>query len=105
MRAVLALLMMTAPAIAQQQCAGAPDVLEHLSSTYGESIDGMGNGPSGVRFATLKNPETGTFTFLVILPDGRACIIAYGEGCVTSPPYYGLERLRGGRSDRPRGHA
>jgi hypothetical protein len=61
------------------QCGPKQMVIEQLGDRYGEVTfaSGVVIGNS-VKF--FGNPQTGTWSMVVIRPDGLACVIAIGEG-------------------------
>lgn len=61
------------------QCAPKEMVIEQLGDRYGEVTFASGIAiDSSVKF--FGNPQTGTWSMVVIRPDGLACVIATGEG-------------------------
>ncbi|MEM7243601.1 MAG: hypothetical protein AAF429_15595 [Pseudomonadota bacterium] len=74
------LCVMAASAGAQQmRCADRTEVIEKLHKKYGETRQSIGlNRTSGV-VETYASLETGTWTILLTLPNGQACMIAAGE--------------------------
>jgi len=74
-------LCVTAVAVEAQQmrCADREQVIEKLQKKYGETRQSIGlNRTSGV-VETYASVETGTWTILLTLPNGQACMIAAGE--------------------------
>ncbi len=65
-------------AIAQPQCGGYADAVAHLSTAYGESIVVRGIDGAGAVVEMFANPDTGTWTALIVQPDGTACMVAAG---------------------------
>ena len=65
-------------AIAQMQCGGYADAVAHLSTAYGESIVVRGIDGAGAVVEMFANPDTGTWTALIVQPDGTACMVAAG---------------------------
>lgn len=77
----LALLALTAsPAVAQQTCFGYADILANLAERHGEELASSGTTPDGLLVQTFGNQETGSWTILVVRPDGLACVFAIGGG-------------------------
>lgn len=66
------------PALAAP-CSDADGVRERLSSAFGEVLDGAGNARAGHRVEVWTNRARGTWTMLVITPDGLACMAASGR--------------------------
>ena len=61
------------------QCGPKQIVAEQLSDRYGEINFASGIAvDSSVKF--FGNPKTGTWSIVVIKPDGLACVTANGEG-------------------------
>jgi hypothetical protein len=54
-----------------------------LHARYGESIIGAGETPS--EMVAVYVSERGTWTLVIIAPDGRACVGAAGEGWRFAP--------------------
>jgi hypothetical protein len=76
--AVLLILFMAVAALAQQGCGPADQMMEALRSGYGEVLVGEGYAAAGI-VQTYANAATGSFTVVVILPSGMACLVAAGE--------------------------
>ena len=68
-------------------CGPAPLIEQHLQEGYGEHVAGMGLA-QGQIVAFYVNPETGTWTFVTVAPNGIACLRASGDswGAVDAPP-------------------
>lgn len=66
------------PGHTQQYCADRSTVTERLKASFGESFAGGGlrNQQSIVEVRLSK--ESGTWTILMTLPDGRSCVMASG---------------------------
>jgi hypothetical protein len=71
-------IMAATPAFAQMQCGGYADAVAHLSSEYGESLAVQGVDGAGNVVAMFANPDTGTWTALIVRPDGTACMVSSG---------------------------
>ena len=67
------------PAAAQSQCGPADQVLEGLAAQWGEYVAFMGIAANGLPLEIMLNPATGSWTALVLLPDGVACVLASGD--------------------------
>ncbi|WP_394707502.1 hypothetical protein [uncultured Celeribacter sp.] len=82
-----ALLMATtltaAPASAQQNCAQRDQILDRLTSKYGESRQSIGLAPNSGVVEVFASDETGTWTILVTNPNGITCLIASGQAFET----------------------
>lgn len=77
-----AFLLLTLPAAAAAQgipCQPGPDMLDHLARVYGEGVLAMGTAPGEVRVIVTVNPDTGSWTIVVLRPDGTACAPAAGH--------------------------
>jgi hypothetical protein len=74
----LVALVAATPAVGQMQCGGYADAVAHLSSEYGESLTMQGMDGAGNVVAMFANPDTGTWTALIVRPDGTACMAASG---------------------------
>lgn len=72
-------LLIGSAALAQVPCMGAPDLLEHLDRVYGEGVLATGTATGEVRLAITVNPETGSWTIIVIHPDGMTATRADDE--------------------------
>lgn len=70
-------------ASAGTSCGPRDMVAERLSQHYDEGV--AGRGIAGTAMAELWVSEAGTWTVVVSLPDGRACIIASGVAWVVMP--------------------
>lgn len=84
----LAILAATAsvPALAQEQspCAERNDVLARLKDQYHERPTGVGITENGA-VVELTTSDSGTWTLLVSFPNGRACLMATGDGWEQAP--------------------
>jgi len=83
--ALVAAFFMAAPAMAQPYprimrvpCTGAEILTELLARDYGESVAGQGV-TGGALLQLWRNQETGSWTILLVSPDGEACALAGGE--------------------------
>ena len=78
-------------AYGQAQCAPADAVADRLSEQYGETIAHTGLDTRGVIIEWWENPETGSWTLIVLRPDGARCFIASGDmGRAVAPEPAGL---------------
>lgn len=87
MRLTLALALLASPAFADTPnvppCAPHDTMAEVLGQRYGEGrvAVALGTAPSGSGTVLLEwwaNPETGTWSMTMMVPDGPACMVAYG---------------------------
>lgn len=67
-----------APACAQQ-CAGYADVANGLSNRFQEELAVRGKNPDGTVSEIWGNSATGSWTYIVVTPNGVACLIASGS--------------------------
>lgn len=67
------------PAKAQMQCGGYADAVAFLSERYGEALTVQGIDGAGNVIAMFANPDTGTWTALIVYPDGNACMASSGQ--------------------------
>lgn len=86
----LAFLFLTiAPILAhaqQTQCAPLGLQLMHLMVKFGERPLVVGATANGGKFMLLTNPDTGTWTILMVQAPDTACIGGAGDGLVTAQP-------------------
>ena len=90
--ALVAAFFMATPAMAQlyprtmRVPCSSPDVLPGLlARDYGESVAGQGIA-DGALLQLWRNTETGSWTILLVLPDGAACALAGGEDWIVADP-------------------
>ena len=76
---ILALTLLASPAAAQQSCAPYDSIHTHLSQKYGESIQVMGAINGGVTMFVYANTDNGSWTIVIVQPNGLACVRAVGE--------------------------
>ena len=78
-RLCLALAFAVLPAVAHAgiPCAERGKILERITEDYDESRRGAGLGPE-VLMELYTNPETRSWTLLLVFPDGRACLLGSG---------------------------
>lgn len=75
------------PAGAQAlMCAPKAKMTAYLKDTYNEEPVGGGILTSGRPMLILAAPAGKSFTQLVLLPDGQACLMATGKGFAVAPP-------------------
>lgn len=89
-RTLLTTALLLAPAVASAQdapqCFGYTDFASALATNYGESVLERGLSSAGTLIEWWGNPETGTWTLLVVTPAGLACMIADGQSYETFEP-------------------
>ncbi len=67
-------------AAAQSACSPRSDVLGHLAKKYGEAPVAIGVTNKGGLVEVLTSGDGNTWTIIVSLPNGNACMVAAGEG-------------------------
>ena len=96
--ALVAAFFMAAPAAAQIfprtmriPCSGPGVLPDLLASDYGEAPAQQGVADCAL-VQLWRNPETGTWTILLVAPDGTVCALASGEDWMqaAAPPSEGL---------------
>lgn len=76
------LLALCAPARAQQVCATRSQIVEGLFNSFGERPVGFGaTGGAGV--VELLTSESGSWSLILTMPNGNACLIATGSNWET----------------------
>lgn len=81
-----ALCLMPGLASAQANCATDAQMKEILAGKYGESIAAQGLSLSGYIVQFWANTDTGTWTAVIVGPDGTACIADQGGRVEISKP-------------------
>jgi hypothetical protein len=77
--ALLLLAALSAPGEPTNNCGPKQAVSDALATQFGEFAFASGVSVSNsVKF--FGNPQTGTWTLVVVQPDGMACIVALGDG-------------------------
>lgn len=90
--ALAAPLLLPPPAAAAQTvCGERARIIERLETRYGERRTGAGLASNGV-VEVFSSDETGTWTIIVTLPTGRACLVAAGESWEMGPSVLAKER-------------
>lgn len=77
--AVLAAAPAPAPAAAQDRCAERRTVVEFLAEAYGEAPVGRGIANNGGLIEVFAGADGATWTILITMPDGDACMVAAGH--------------------------
>jgi hypothetical protein len=62
----------------QAPCGNPVDIAERLAVEFGEAPAARGIDAGGDLVVIYANPETGTWTVLLALPNGPACIVSTG---------------------------
>lgn len=66
------------PALAQSTCGPHDRIIEKLGLQYGESTVGRGLQSATRLIEVWRSKEKGSWTILLVRPDGMACILASG---------------------------
>jgi hypothetical protein len=74
------------PAFADTKCGGYADMAAALSQQYGQAERFVGIDSRGVVTVLFFNPETASWTILVVAANGLACVIAAGVNGEVIPP-------------------
>lgn len=85
---LLALLLTSASAAYAEEpvpCADAQQLVLRLDREFGEKPAAGGLTDSGPAMRVYANPETRSWTMLIIDSEGTACIAAFGDGWVAAP--------------------
>ena len=69
-----------------QQCPTREQALAHLAAKYQEHPVARGLNANGTVIEVLSTDNGATWTILATMPNGRACVLAVGEGWVVLPP-------------------
>ena len=72
-------IMATAARSETTSCGDRTKVINSLAEKYGETRQGIGLGRNNGVMEIYASSETGTWTILVTLPTGQACLIAAGD--------------------------
>ena len=83
MRRVVLTLLLAMPANAQQACLALPQFLDGLAEKYDETP--RMSGLAGTQLLIITASEAGTWTALMVNPDGSACLVSAGEAFVAAP--------------------
>jgi hypothetical protein len=67
------------PASAQLSCASHKAITDQLTRGYGERLSAGGITDSGALVEMHKTPDGRSWTLILVLPDGRACLVAAGN--------------------------
>lgn len=88
--ALLAVLLLTSPALAQQQApppCGPTDKMErNLAAKFGETPFMAGLSSDRSPILMFANPKTGTWSVTLRLPNRISCIVQSGEGYTALEP-------------------
>lgn len=80
-----AALVAASPAMGQE-CIGTADAYASLTTNYGEERLYTAMRPDGTVIETWANPDTGTWSMFITLPDGLSCSVGSGVGFETYQP-------------------
>jgi len=83
---VFALSMITPVQAAEQACAPRASALNHLAKKYNEQPVAMGLANNGGVLEIISTAEGSTWTIILTMPNGVACMIATGESWSILPP-------------------
>ena len=75
----LAILLLTAPAMARQFCLPHKEAVLRLQRDHGETARGVGVGNNGELVTQLFVSDTGSWTVLGTRTNGTSCILASGD--------------------------
>ena len=67
-------------AAAQSACSPRSEVVGHLAKKYGEAPVALGVTNKGGLVEVLTSGDGNTWTIIVSMPNGTACMVAAGEG-------------------------
>lgn len=84
---ITALVLMTTPVYAQEQCGNTEKMHQVLANKYGETmqiVGGMSATGSIVEF--WGNDDTGTWTVTITDTNGTTCFVAVGDAWFAVPP-------------------
>lgn len=65
------------------QCAARDQVVERLGEKYGETRQSIGLGANNGVVEVFASDETGTWTIIITMPTGVACLVASGQAYET----------------------
>lgn len=84
------IVILAAPARAQQYpCGPRQTLIETLTQRHGERVVATGLAATGAFVEVLASSDGKTWTVLVVMPSGLACIKAVGTDWETKEPKYG----------------
>lgn len=87
MKIIIALILLATAARAAPTCVPSHDIIAAaLKEQFGETVQMIGALPDGRPFEVFGNRKTGTWTAVIVLPDGRACFPASGTSLALVPP-------------------
>ncbi|MCU0902429.1 MAG: hypothetical protein MUE83_00960 [Tabrizicola sp.] len=83
--ALLFTVLLVQDAKAAPQCDSAERVLQLLADRYGEERVGEGSAGGG-KLLIFAHPDGDTWSVVILLPDGQACLLASGADWTTLNP-------------------
>lgn len=69
-------------------CATHDAVVEKLEGQYGETVVGRGLESETTLYEIWRSPETGSWTIVLVSPDGVACVMASGAAWAEGEPQF-----------------
>lgn len=66
-----------------RNCGNRDKIVERLAEGYGESRQSIGLGTQNRVVETFANPETGSWTITITMPNGVMCLMASGHAFET----------------------
>jgi hypothetical protein len=70
---------------ATAQCGPRAQIITVLTERFGEAPQSTGLAGTGAIMELFANAETGSWSFVLTLTDGRSCLMASGEGYDHAP--------------------
>lgn len=87
MKSLIALLLLTTAAHAEPKpCAPHDEQVRFLTEQFGEALLGSGDASQGRKMEFWGNYKTNTWTFVLITPEGIACLMTAGGNLKLIPP-------------------
>lgn len=74
------------PVRAQVSCSTHENVAAKLDLEFGESVIGRGLRSETSLYEVWRSAETGSWTIVMVTPDGLACVMASGTAWTEEPP-------------------
>ena len=74
------------PALAQTTCIDHDHLAKTLAAKHGEEVVGRGLQSATQLFEVWRSSDTGSWTIVMLRPDGIACIMASGFAWTTPEP-------------------
>ncbi len=86
MKALAFIVALAASPVIAQDCIGTADAYASLTTNYGEERLSISMLPDGRIIEMWGNPDTGTWSMFITLPNGLSCSVGSGEGFETFAP-------------------